>query len=289
MIPLKKIFCLIDDFCKQFEEHQNLKLLPNSNRFRRKPCSLPIPEIMTIMVLFHLSHYRTFKDFYKKSLTIYFTKEFPKLVRYTRFIERMPLAAMPLFVLSTNLQGQQTGKYYIDSTKLQVCENLRISSHKAFKEIAKRGKNSTGWFFGAKLHLVINHKGEIMSFKLTTGNVDERKVVEKLTHGLKGWLFGDKGYLSGPLAEKLKAKGLELMTKGKKWMKNQYLDPIKKQWLNKRVVVESVIDQLKAILHIQHTGHRSPDNFITNLIAGIVAYIFKPKKPALNLAMLISN
>ena len=288
MIPLEEIFCLIDDFCKQFEEHQNLKLLPNSNRLRRRPCSLSISEIMTIMVLFHLSHYRTFKDFYKNSLTIYFAKEFPKLVSYTRFIELMPLAAMPLFVLSTNLRGQQTGKYYIDSTKLQVCENLRINSHTVFKGIAKRGKTSTGWFFGFKLHLVINHKGELMSFKLTPGNVDDRKVVEKLTQGLKGWLFGDKGYISGPLAEKLKAKGLDLMTKGKKSMKNQYIDPLKKQWLNKRGVVESVIDQLKAILHIQHTRHRSPDNFITNVVAGIVAYIFKPKKPAVSFAQSIS-
>lgn len=288
MVPLEEIFCVIDDFCKHFESALKAKSLPRPNKRRNRPCALSISELMTIMVLFQMSHYRTFKDFYKDCLSLRFKKEFPKLLSYTRLVELMPLAAMPLYIFATNLTGQKTEKYYIDSTKLQVCDNLRIRSHKVFKGIAKRGKTSTGWFFGFKLHLIINNKGEIMSFKLTPGNTDDRTVVEKLCSNLTGWLFGDKGYLSGKLTRILKCKGIELITKTKKNMKQQLITQTQKRWLDKRGIVESTIDQLKALLHIQHTRHRSPNNFLTNLFAGIVAYIFKPKKPSVSFSTHIS-
>jgi hypothetical protein len=180
------------------------------------------------------------------------------------------------------MTGQPTGRYFIDSTKLQVCDNLRIHSHQVFKDIAKRGKTSTGWFFGFKLHLAINHKGDLMSFKLTPGNVDDRAVVDQLTKDLKGWLFGDKGYINSKLSKTLKDRELELITRPKKKMKDAPLSPTKQRWLDKRGVVESVIDQLKSIVHIQHTRHRSPNNLITSLFAGLLAYILKPEKPSVS-------
>ena len=191
---------------------------------------------------------------------------------------------MPLSVLANSLTGAQTDRYYIDSTKHEVCDNLRIRSHKVFKGIPKRGKTSTGWFFGFKLHLVINHKGELMSFKLTSGNIDDRAVVAKICDTLKDWLFGDKGYLSGKLTRILKEQRIDLITKSKKNMKQLIMTKAQKQWLDKRGVIESVIDQLKSLLHIQHTRNRSPSNFLTNLFAGIVAYIFKPKKASVSFA-----
>lgn len=184
MVPLEELYCLIDDFCKQFQDHENSRLLPNLNRKRKKSCTLSISEIMTIIILFHFSHYRTFKNFYLCCLMINYKKDFPKLISYNRFIELEKLAVMPLCILLRSLMGNKTGKYYIDSTKLQVCDNLRIRSHKVFRDIAKRGKTSTGWFFGFKLHLIINNKGEIMSFKLTPGNTDDRAVVKKMAEGL---------------------------------------------------------------------------------------------------------
>jgi len=187
------------------------------------------------------------------------------------------------------IPGEQTGRYVIDSTKLEVCHNLRISRHKVFSGLAKRGKTSTGWFFGFKLHIVINHKGELMSFKITAGNTDDRAVVEKLMQGLKGWLLGDKGYISKKLSKTLVGKGVEIITNLKQNMKKQFLDPIKKWWLGKRRVVETVIDQLKAILHIQHTRHRSPANFFTNILASLLAYVLKPKKPSVSFAQIISQ
>lgn len=280
MIPIVEIFCLIDDFCKSFDEKCAQKYLPNPNRKRFRPCQMSISEVMMIVVMFHLSHYRTFKDFYFHCLSAHYRQEFPNLVSYNRFLELMPFTFMPLFVLQSSLFGKETGKYFIDSTKLEVCHNLRIRSHRVFKNVAKRGKTSTGWFFGFKLHLVINNEGEIMKFWLTTGDVDDRKPVLQLVQNLKGWLFGDKGYISSTLWENLKNQGLELCTRVRKNMKAKVLEPAQEFLLSKRGIIESVIDQLKALLHIQHTRHRSVLNFQVNILAGLIAYTFKPKKPA---------
>jgi IS5 family transposase len=282
MAPVEEIFCFIDDFCKHFEQQMTKNLLPNSKRKRKRRCSHSISEIMTILVMFHLSHYRTFKDFYQNCLKVRYSREFPGIVSYTRMLELIPLAFMPLIVMINAIPGKKLGQYYIDSTKLQVCDNLRIRNHKVFAGCAKRGKTSTGWFFGFKLHLVINRHGELMSFDLTTGEVDDRIVVEKMTEGLQGWLFGDKGYLGIKLVETLRRKGLELITKVRRNMKEIVLTSAQKYLLSKRGVVESVIDQLKALLHIQHTRHRSILNFQVNILAGLLAYIFKPKKPSVH-------
>lgn len=281
MAPLEEIFCLIDDFCKYFEQTIAKYLLPNPNRKRNKPCALSLSEIMTILILFQLSNYRTFKNFYQV-LPLHYKGAFPKLVSYNRFLELMPHAAMPLMALLIKLPGEKTGKYIIDSTKLEVCHNLRINRHKVFQGIAQRGKTSTGWFFGFKLHIVINNKGELMNFQLTPGNTDDRAVVEKLMQGLHGWLCGDKGYIGQKLSQTLADKGIELITNLRKGMKKQFLEPIKKYWLSKRRIVETVIGQLKNILHIQHTRHRSAANFFTNTIAALVAYTLKPNKPSVS-------
>jgi len=284
MVPLEEIFCFIDDFCKHFEKAQKGYSLPHPRRKRKKPCRLSLSEIMTILILFQFSHYRTFKDFYLNYLIPHYKTVFPKLVSYTRFVELMPYAAMPFLILLMNTPGEKTGRYFIDSTKLSVCDNLRIYRNKVFKGLAQRGKTSTGWFFGFKLHIIINNKGELMNFKISAGNKDDRSVVNKLTQGLTGWLFGDRGYISKKLAQTLKQQGLELITKLKQNMKKQFIEPLKKCWLKKRGIIETVIDQLKAILHVQHTRHRSPANFFTNVLAALLAYTFKPKKPTVSFA-----
>ena len=184
MIPLLEIFCLTDDFCKYFDQEQTKYMLPNPERIRKKPCTMSLSEIITIVVMFHLSHYRTFKDFYLCCLYLHYRKDFPALVSYSRFVELMPMSFIPMILLLHGLSGKQTGKYYIDSTKLQACHNFRIYNHKVFQNVAKRGKTSTGWFFGLKLHIVINHHGEIINFTLKPGNVDDRTVVKQLVNKL---------------------------------------------------------------------------------------------------------
>lgn len=278
MIPLEEIFCVIDDFCKYFEQEHSRYLLFNPKRKRKKDCQMSLSEVMTILVMFHYSHYRTFKDFYLNCILLRHKREFPKTVSYNRFVELMPMTFMPFVVFISALTGEKTGKYYIDSTKLPVCHNLRIYRHKVFKDVAKRGKTSTGWFFGFKLHLIFNDKGELMNFQLTSGNVDDRAVVEEMVKNLKGWLFGDRGYISQKLKDSLINKEVELITKVKKNMKEIFIEPIRKYYLEKRGMIETIIDQLKNLLHIDHSRHRSVMNFQINVLGGILAYIFKPRK-----------
>lgn len=278
MIPLTEIFCVIDDFCKQFEQEASSYILPNPQRKRARACNMCLSEIMTILVMFHFSHYRTLKDFYLNCILIRYKAEFPNAVSYNRFVELEAIAFMPLAVLLLHFPGQKTDRYFVDSTKLAVCHNLRISCHRMFKDIARRGKTSTGWFFGFKLHLVFNHKGELMSFALTPGNVDDRSTVTTMMKSLKGWLAADRGYISKKLASCLEHQGVELITKLKRNMKKVVLEPLKQYFLSKRGMIETIIDQLKNMLYIDHSRHRSVINFQVNILSGLLAYIFKPKK-----------
>ena len=145
------------------------------------------------------------------------------------------------------------------------------------------GKSSMGWFFGFKLHIVINDKGELMAFKMTQATTDDRIPVDQMTQGLEGKLIGDKGYLSKKLFDTLYQRALKLITKIKKNMKNKLMPLIDKLLLRKRAVVESVFDQLKNISQIEHSRHRSVTNFMVNLVSGLAAYCLQPKKPSIQL------
>jgi hypothetical protein len=160
-------------------------------------------------------------------------------------------------LLLSTCKGRRTGIAFIDSTPLAVCDNHRITTHKVFEGIAKRGKTSMGWFFGFNLHLIVNDEGELLAFRLTQGNVDDRQPVVKLTAGLGGQLFGDRGYISQALHDVLLSQGLELLTKMRRNMKNRLMRLWDKLLLRKRALIETINDQLKNISQIEHTWHRS--------------------------------
>ena len=282
---LTEIFVDVDDFCNIFVEEWSKRLLPEKSGKSFASCLMSLSEIMTITVYFHLSNYRTFKHYYKDYVCKYLTKEFPKLLSYNRFVEVMKNTSVPLLAfLKYFKSGKCTSISFVDSTKLVVCDNHRINQHKVFKGLAQRGKSSMGWFFGFKLHLVVNELGDIINFSFTPGNVDDRNrdVFQDLTKNLLGKLFGDKGYISKDLNEILKEKNIELITKPKKNMKARILPLIDKILLRKRAVIETVNDELKNICQIEHSRHRSFDNFLTNLFSGLIAYSFKPHKPSIN-------
>ena len=280
LTPVVEIFCEIDDYCQRYFAAMNRRLLPNPQRQRNKSCRLQLSEIMTLMVLFHLSHYRTFKDYYHDCVLKDLKAYFPRLVSYTRFVELMQTALLPLSAYLKAKAGPKTGLYYVDASALPVCHNNRIHRHKVFKGLATRGKTTMGWFHGFKLHLVINTQGEVMAFCLTPGHVDDRAPLEKLFKGLTGLGFGDRGYISKAKHQSLLKKGLCLITKLKKNMKPKPLTAVQSFFLSRRGLVETVIDQLKALCHIQHTRHRSPTNFLVNLVSGLVAYVLRPRKPS---------
>lgn len=286
---LVSIFCDVDDFCKEFEpewrkiliENQDRQLLGEKKRRNRRP-ELSLSEVITIVVLFHKTGYRTFKDYYMR-FVVSLKKYFPKLMSYSRFVNLMKTCLFPLFIFSQGCLGKATGISFVDSTILTVCHARRINSHRVFKKIAKRGKTSTGWFFGFKLHLIINDVGEILAYMLTPGNVDDRVPVPALAKDLIGKLFGDKGYISQELFLKLYEKGLEIITRLKKNMKNKIMSLIDKILLRSRGIIESVNNKLKNGCQIEHHRHRSHWNFLVNLISGIVAYAYDPCKPCVQL------
>ncbi|MBI4748020.1 MAG: IS982 family transposase, partial [Acidobacteria bacterium] len=261
------LFCAIDDFCQEFEPQWNQMLLANGVKQRQRASNLSLSEVMTIIVRFHQSGYRTFKDFYTKQVVPHHQREFPHLVSYARFVELMASAFVPLTCFLNTRKGQMTGIAFIDSTAIAVCHNRRIASNQVFAGLAKRGKTSMGWFYGFKLHLVVNDTGEILALKITPGNIDDRAPVPDLTQRLIGKLFGDRGYVSHPLFVELFERGLQLITRVKKSRKEcRALMPMfDKILLRKRAVIESVNDQLKNQSQIEHSRHRSPTNFMVNL------------------------
>ena len=147
-------------------------------------------------VCYHLSGYRTFKGFYQRPVQKYGLADFPGLPSYNRFIEVMADILMPIAAFMQNRCGKGNGIAFVDPTPLCVCKNIRIPRHKTFKDVAGRGKPSTGWFYGFKLHLMADGCGKTLSFSITRGNVDDRVPVPKRAKNFIGKLFGDKGYIS---------------------------------------------------------------------------------------------
>lgn len=282
-MSLEALFCDVDDFCQAFLPHWQHEQLTHGERQRRRPGQLSVSEIMTIIVYFHQSNYRHFKGYYLGYVRGHLREAFPGLVSYSRFVALMSSVSIPLCVYLQQRKGQATGLAFIDATSLAVCHNRRIYSHKGFKKIARRGKTSMGWFYGFKLHLVINDRGELLAFRLTPGNVDDRRPVPQLTKKLSGKRFGDKGYISKRLFQTLFEKGLQLITPIRKNMDNRLLPLFDKLLLRKRALIETVNDQLKNISQIEHTRHRSIANFMVNSLAGLIAYTHQPLKPSLNL------
>ena len=283
-MSLTALFVDVDDFCLSLNQYLTQHGLEPASGKRGPKLKLSLSEVMTIIVHFHQSNYRHFKAYYTKYVMIHLRSEFPNLVSYNRFVERMPGTLLPLCAYLRSRLAETTGIAFIDATPLAVCHNRRIHRHKVFAGLAARGKTSMGWFFGFKLHLIVNDQGELVTFYLTPGNMDDRKPVPHMAKKLWGKMFADKGYISQPLFDQLFEQGLQLITPIRKNMKNRLMSLMDKLLLRKRSIIETINDQLKNISQIDHTRHRSVNNFLVNLVAGLIAYTHQPKKPSLNLS-----
>ena len=285
-MSLDELFCQVDDFCIITKHMMDQNSLSAPQKKRGPKPRLGASEVMTIIIWFHQSHYRNFKNYYNKHVCAHLQEEFPDLVSYNRFVELMPETLPFLCLYMKTRLGQCTGISFVDSTRLPVCHNKRINRHKVFDGFAARGKSSMGWFYGFKLHLVVNEHGEILSFYVSAGNLDDRKPIPELAQSLFGRLFGDKGYISKELFEQLyqEGDGVQLITPLRSNMKNKLM-PIEDKLLSrKRSIIETINDQLKNVSQILHTRHRSVINFAVNLIAGLIAYSHQEKKPSINLS-----
>lgn len=289
-----EIYCLADDFCKVFSAQlKNYQLAaPKTTRKYYRPPTLSDAEVITILILFHLQGYRCLKHFYLEHVCKNMRDIFPNTVSYNRFVEiqRSVLLPMVLF-LKEVLLGKCTGISFVDSTPLRVCKPQRIHAHKVFRGIATRGHCSVGWFFGFKLHLICNERGELLNFVFTPANTDDRQPLDyaAFMKNVKGKLVGDKGYLSQKLFDRLFVDGIQLITKIKKSMRNSLMSAYDKLLLRKRAIIETINDELKNVCQIEHSRHRSFANFIANALAALAAYCLLPKKPSINISFDTTN
>ena len=283
MDKLVETYCDVDDFCELFIEQWQCTLLENGELKRRRDCKLSPAEVMTIIIHFHQSHYRDFKNYYLLYVSRQLKAYFPELLSYTRFLGISSSVVVPLCSYLTSKLGKPTGIQFVDSTKIEVCHIMRAKRNQVFADVATHGKGTMGWSFGFKLHLIINHLGEIVSLKLTKGNVDDRQPVPEMADSLFGKLYGDKGYISKALSGELLDKGVELITTIRKNMKKKFISLWDRAILKKRFIIETVNDQLKNISYIEHSRHRSIHGFILNLLGGLIAYCLKNDKPSLDL------
>jgi len=279
-----QIFCDADDFCQEFIPNWQKTLVEDGEtKTRIRERSVCEGEIIALVVCFHISGYRTFKWFYLRHAQKFWMAKFPGLPSYNRFVEVMADVLIPIAAFMQSRCGKGKGIAFVDSTSLCVCKNIRIPRHKTFKDVAGRGKSSTGWFYGFKLHLMVDDCGEILSFSITQGNVDDRVPVPKMARNFIGKLFGDKGYISKKLTELLAIDDVELITKLKKNMKPKVIALFDKVLLRKRSIIETINDQLKNISQIEHSRHRSLTNCMINVVAGLLAYSYQEKRPSLNI------
>lgn len=277
------LFCDIDDFCLQFEPIWQQHVVSEGRRPRWREHRLCLSEVRTRVISFHQSGYRTFKDYFLCSVTPHLRWAFPQLVSYTRVVELMAEALVPLCAYLQTRKGRSAGVAFIASTLLALWHPKRARRHRVVAGLARWGRNSLGWCYGFKLHLLINDVGELLACRLTVANVDERVPVPALVAKVKGKVFGDRGYISQALFATLFAHGVQLITKLRKDMKNKLLPMLDKLLLRKRSLIETVNDRLKNISQLEHSRHRSVTHFLVNLVAGLIAYTYQPQKPSLHI------
>lgn len=283
-----EIFCKIDDMTIIFKDFEAKNCLFNSDYIPTRKPQLADSEIITILVLYHQSGYKTFKDFYTRFVLRALKSYFPKIVSYDRFLTLMKRVFMTIMgiIQFLCLNMSRNGLYFVDATKLPVCHNRRIKRNRVFDGIARSGKTSMGWFFGFKLHLVCNELGELVSFKITSGNIadNNHETLKFLFKSIQGKVFGDKGYLT-KLKEYFLEKGLNVIARYKdkmyKKLKNNLAPKEDFLFASKRGIIETINDILKNNCDIWHTRHRSPVNAIIHLIAGLIAYQLRDKKPTI--------
>jgi hypothetical protein len=286
-VSILELFCSVDEFWVRFEPVWRREIRASGRRRRLRHGELHPSELMTILILFQTSPYRTFKAYSTEDVQVHLRAEVAQLISSSRFVELMPTVLLPLVASLHTQMGTCTGISFLDSTPIAVCHPARIQQHRVFAIDAARGTTSIGWFYGFKLHLVINARGELLALCLTRGNVADRQPVPALLKrvtGLFGTLFGDTGSISQPLAEQLLVEqGVQLITRLRKNMRNRLMPSSDQLLLRKRALIETIDDQLKNICQIEHTRHRSPVTFLVTLVCGLIAYCHSPKKPSLDL------
>lgn len=287
------LFCQVDDFCKVYQREIAKAIIGVNHRDQWQKSLIRQAEVMTIKIWYHLSGFKTFKDFYTRQEAV-LRSYFSNLLSYSRMVELCIEQTFALIVYAKIFcTVKSNGIDYIDSTKLEVSHIKRSSSHKTFAGLAKKGHTSMGWFYGFKLHLIVNPWGEVVDFDITSGNIADNNanLLRRITKKVKNKLFGDRGYMvNKDVFAELFSHGVQMISRVRKNMKTPILTLEDKILLSKRGLVESVIGILKQSLDLEHSRHRNPMALFAHVASTLIAYFFRPNKPSISLpAIAIAN
>lgn len=262
------LFCIIDDICKE--------IVPFKDKSKGgRPNNLTISELITISILFLNSNCDAFKKFYFfANLDGYFN-----LNSYGRLLHNLKSTLIWQFlilVVICHRNREVCDKIkFIDSMPICVCKNKRIFTYKV-SELANRGKSSIGWFFGFKVHLIVDRNGRLLNFKITGGNISDQShdLIKELTKDLKGLLIGDKGYQSKEMFKEFKDKGLYFLTGLRKSKKNERLPIFEGYHSLKRLrqKLETINGQIKFRQGMESSLPRSHKGYFWRYTSAILSF-----------------
>lgn len=284
MNDITALFCIIDDLFLKFESVYWKYLKQLKHRKRLRSTNLRLSEIILIAVWYKTSQFNNFKAFYS-----YIGHSYADLFRclpcYQRMVNLINMHQLAIHALHfTLMKSPQCSHLWVDSTSLPVCKNQRIQRHKALKDIATRGKSSMGWFFGCKLHVVMNADGDMVSTALSNGHIADIKMVEELVKGFKATIYADRGYISQSLKENLKLQEIDLVTYHRKNMQVIQLSQIDQHYLKQRNKIETLFSLLKGQYNLVTSKARSVQGYLSGIYASLCAYqICHKNKPTIQI------
>ena len=272
MFDSTELFCVIDDFFLKFEATYWKFLKECHHCLRIRTAQLSISEIIFIAIWYKCSHFNNFKTFFS-SLKQDKSHLFKSLPCYQRMIHLVNTHQLALHALHfAVMKDHQSSYLLIDSTTLPVCKNQRIQRHKSISSIATRGKSSMGWFFGCKLHLLMNQSGEIANSVLSNGHTADIKMVKQLVEGLKAKLYADRSYISHELKARLKEQDIDLITYHRKNMQAVQLSKEDEYYLKQRNKIETLFSLLKGKYNLVTSNARSVEGYLAGIYASLCAY-----------------
>ncbi len=235
-------------------------------------------ELLTISLYRFVTKQQDFKTYYG-FLKGYHAREFPQLPHYSQVLryqkQLLPFESLLLSLLMamnrSNFKNAKEYLMFVDGSEIPVCTNKRIFTHKVSRIIAQRSKSSKGWFYGFRLHILCDRKGNLLGIKITPGNIDERKMVLKLIKDLQGILVADAGYISSELQKKLSGLNVWFLTGVKKNQK-KLMTKANHLLLKARQRVETTIGVLKQRLGLVTSLPRSVPGYQVHYVLVCLAY-----------------
>jgi transposase len=244
-----------------------------------KKHNLSIAELATLAIFRFFTGHRNWKDFYRH-ITTYHAKDFPTLPTYQNFIASVnSLSGFASILLHGFMHffrehTPELAHKYADSTKLIVCEITRSLRHRVAKGYASKSKTHTGWFYGFRLHIVVNEWMEVLGLKITTATEDERRALATMWDGIIGMIIADAGYLGKDWVAKAAEAGKTLSTAVRTNMK-KLMTKAQHQLLKERQKVEIVFSTLKLRFGLVNTLPRSVLGYFAHYLWALTAYELK--------------